>query len=182
MCRSTNRSRAKGPEIWFRIVHAAVSGQNGTALATYREQEVEVALGPMGISEDGRIGILTRRIEADQVVSVVPLTQGNLNQPAGPKTPHVTELLRRAVEWRRRIDAGEVRNQAEIARQEGITRARVTQVMGVLRLAPEIQEQIHALPDTSGPSTVSERNLRPIGAITNQRDQLRKFHDSMRER
>jgi len=28
--------------------------------------------------------------------------------------------------------------------------------MGMLRLTPEIQEQIRALPDTFGPSTVSE--------------------------
>ncbi|MDD5761194.1 MAG: hypothetical protein PHP88_01620 [bacterium] len=181
MPRSTNRMRPTGTEIWFRILHAAVHGQNGAPLPPYREQEVEVALGPMGIFEDSHVGTLTRRIEAYQVVSVVPLTPGNLKQPTGPKTPRVTELLRKAIEWRRQLDAGEVRNQADISRREGITRARVTQVMGMLRLAPEIQEQIHTLPDTSCPSTISERNLRPIGAITNQRDQLRKFHDSIRE-
>ena len=64
MYRPTNRARARGPEIWFRIVHAALHGQNGTPLATYREQEVEVALGPMGILEDGHVGVLTRQIEA----------------------------------------------------------------------------------------------------------------------
>ncbi len=144
---STNRSRPPGPEIWFRIVHAALHGQNGTLLATYREQEVEVALGPMGIVEDGHVGILTRRIEAGQVVSVVPLARGNLKPPTGPKTPRVTELLRKAIEWRRQLDTGEVHNQADIARREGITRARVTQVMGMLRLPPEIREHILAMPE-----------------------------------
>ncbi|MCL5884609.1 MAG: hypothetical protein M1377_04590 [Deltaproteobacteria bacterium] len=95
MSRSTNRSRAIGPEIWFRIVHAAVHGQNGAPLATYREQEVEVALGPLGIIEDGHVGTLTRRLEANQVVSVDPLTQSVLKRPMGPKTPRVAELLRR---------------------------------------------------------------------------------------
>ncbi len=38
-------------------------------------------------------------------------------------------------------------NQAEIARREGITRARVTQVMGMLRLVPELQEHVLSLPD-----------------------------------
>jgi len=33
-----------------------------------------------------------------------------------------------------------------ISRQEGITRARLTQVLGFLRLAPEIQEKILTLP------------------------------------
>jgi hypothetical protein len=131
-------------------------------LATYREQEVEVALGPMGILEDCNVGTLTRRIEYDQVVSVVPLTQGNLNQPTGPKTPRVTELLRKAIEWRRQLDAGEVRNQAQIARREGITRARVTQVMALLRLAPEIREQILTMSNAFRRPEITERSLRPV--------------------
>ena len=115
MCRSTNRAGPAGPEIWFRIIHAVVSGQNGASLATYREQEVEIALGPYGIIEDGQVGTLTRRIDAGQVVTVVPLTRGDLKKTI-PRTPRVTELLRKAIEWRRQFDAGEVRNQAEIAR------------------------------------------------------------------
>ncbi|MCL5884366.1 MAG: hypothetical protein M1377_03300 [Deltaproteobacteria bacterium] len=130
----------------------------------------------MGIVEDDRIGVLTRRIEADQVVSVVPLTRGNLDQPTGPKTPRVTELLRKAIEWRRQLDAGEVRNQAEIARREGITRARVTQIMGMLRLAPEIREYILSLPAPIHRPPVTERWIRPIESITDRNDQVREFH------
>ena len=47
-----------------------------------------------------------------------------------------------AMEWQRQLDAGEVDTQAEIARREGVTRARVTQVMAMPRLAPEIREHI----------------------------------------
>jgi hypothetical protein len=67
-------------------------------VATYREQEVEVALWPMGIIEDGQVGILTRRVETDQLVNVVPLTRDNLKPPKDPRIPHVTELLRKALE------------------------------------------------------------------------------------
>jgi hypothetical protein len=35
----------------------------------------------------------------------------------------------RAREWRRMLDAGEVANQAELARRVGVSRARVTQVL-----------------------------------------------------
>jgi len=38
----------------------------------------------------------------------------------------------RAGEWRRMLDAGEVANRAELARQVGVSRARVTQVLGRL--------------------------------------------------
>jgi hypothetical protein len=41
--------------------------------------------------------------------------------PREPKTPRVVELLRKAIEWRRQLDAGEVRTQADIARRSAIT-------------------------------------------------------------
>ena len=94
--------------------------------------------------------------------------------PKGDSNPHGF-LLRKATEWWRQLDAGEVRNQAEIARREGITRARVTQVMGMLRLAPEIQEHIQSIPETPRRPFVTERTLRPIESISNSRDQLREF-------
>ena len=39
------------------------------------------------------------------------------------QTPRVAELLRKAIEWRALLTAGEVAAQAAIARREGITRA-----------------------------------------------------------
>ena len=47
--------------------------------------------------------------------------------------------------------------------------------MGMLRLAPEIQEQIQSLPDIAGRSPVTERMLRPFRTIAVQRDQIREF-------
>ena len=51
------------------------------------------------------------------------------------------------------------------------------QVMGMLRLASEIQQQILTTPDTIRRPPVTERMLRPIRAIADHRDQLRKFHN-----
>jgi len=85
----------------------------------------------------------------------------------------VVELLRKAIAWRRELDAGAVANQAEIARREGITRARVTQIMMLLRLAPVIQERVLALPATVERPILTERMLRPItllGDIQQQKD------------
>ena len=74
------------------------------------------------------------------------------------------------------MESGKIASKAEIARREGITRARVTQVLDLLRLAPEIQEKILTLTDPLRRRPVTERMLRPIGAIANQHDQLREFH------
>jgi hypothetical protein len=163
------------PEVYFRIVHLAQIGPNKSLLAHYREQTVQVALGPKGAFEGSTTGSLGLRAPPSQVVkAALP------SKPAKePKTPRIVELLRKAIEWRRQIDAGEVQNKAEIARREGITRARVTQVMELLRLAPEIQEKILTMPPTVHRRLVSERMLRPIGAITDHLEQLREFQEHM---
>jgi ParB-like chromosome segregation protein Spo0J len=87
----------------------------------------------------------------------------------------VVELLRKALEWQALLASGEVLNQAAIARREGITRARVTQVMGLLRLAPEIQQQVLSLPDAVRRPAITERALRPIAQFPQERDQLHAF-------
>jgi len=98
--------------------------------------------------------------------------RSNIKPRKEPRTPRVVELLRKAIEWQRQLNAGEVRTQADIADRERITRARVTQVMGMLRLAPEIQEQILSLPDSARRFAVTERILRRIETIPDYRVQL----------
>ena len=173
-CRSTNRQA--DPEVWFRIVHLAQDAQSGAPVAAYREQTVEIALGPKGTFENGNIGTLTRRAPPGKVVSAVPPGRGDPKQPRVPKTPRVVELLRKAIEWKDLLESGKIANQAEIAHQEGITRSRVTHIMGMLRLAPEIQEKILVMPDAIHKTLLTERVLRPIGTITNYGNQIREFH------
>ena len=64
--------------------------------------------------------------------------------------------------------SGEVSNQAAIARPEGIARALVTQILGLLRLAPEIQHHILSMPRMVGCPTFSERALRAITLFEDQ--------------
>jgi hypothetical protein len=159
MYRPTNgRASLAEPEVWFRIVHVAMDGANGAPGAAHREQTVEIALGPKGAFENGNVGRLTRRVPADRVVSAVPPRRGKPKPPRKPRPPRVAELLRKAIEWRRQLDAGEIRNQAEIACREGLTRARVIQVLWLLCLAPEIQEHILALPETAGRPAIRSYN------------------------
>ncbi len=141
------------------------------------EQVVEIALGPKEAFESGNIGTLKRRVTADRVVNVTANARRPAKPPRQPQTPRVVELLRKAQEWRRQLDAGEVSTQAEIARREGITRARVTQVMGLLRLVPEIQANVLSLQDVSCRPAISERALRPITKLENVTDQKARFRE-----
>jgi hypothetical protein len=56
----------------------------------------------------------------------------------------------------------------------------VTQIMALLRLAPEIQEHILAMPDSVGRPAISERALRPIACL-DRADQQDSFAALIRE-
>ena len=161
---SLGKFRRAVPEVWFRIVHVASDHARGCV--DLREQTVEIALGPEGAFENGNIGVLTRQVPADRVVSAVPPPRYPSRPPAPPReprTPQVVDLLRKAHAWRQELDAGTVANQAEIARREGVTRARVTQIMMLLRLAPDIQAALQRLPCTvGGRDPLREHHVRPI--------------------
>ena len=64
------------------------------------------------------------------------------------------------------IRDGVVRHYADLARLGYVTRARITQIMNLLNLAPDIQEEILFLARTvTGRDPVSERSLRRVTAI-----------------
>ena len=177
MCRSTNRRfNVAEPEVWFRIVHITPDTHTGAPVAAYREQTVEITLGPKPAFEKGNVGRLTRLVHADRVVSAVS-PRGKTKPPKDPKTPRVLELLRKAIEWREPLESGEAASQAAIARREGITRARITQVMGMLRLASEIQQHILSMPDMVRRPALTERVLRPIVKIEERNQQLAVFSE-----
>jgi hypothetical protein len=54
-----------------------------------------------------------------------------------------------AIKFQDLVDRGEVRDYADIARLGYVSRARVTQIMNLLLLAPDIQEALLALDDTT---------------------------------
>ena len=94
--------------------------------------------------------------------------------PAPPvgRVPRVARLMALALRLERLIEARELKDQAEIARLGHVTRARVSQIMSLLHLAPEIQEAILFLPLTmKGRDPIRERHVRPIAAELNWKAQ-----------
>lgn len=120
---------------------------------------------------------MTRRVSGDRVLNVAANARRPAKAPKQPRTPRVVELLRKAQEWRRQLDAGGVRTQAEIARREGITRARVTQIMALIRLAPEIQDHVLSLSAMAHRSVITEKALRPIALHQNRITQIDLFRE-----
>jgi hypothetical protein len=63
---------------------------------------------------------------------------------------------------------------ADLARNVGVTRARMTQIMSLLNLAPDIQQAILDLPrTTSGVDPISTRAVLPIAAMVDWEEQRR---------
>ena len=99
-------------------------------------------------------------------------------QAATGRTPRVARTLALAHRIDGMIRVGELRNLADAARSIGVTRARMTQIMNLLLLAPEIQEAILNLPlVTNGRDPVSERQLRPIAAESDWVRQLELWNE-----
>jgi hypothetical protein len=88
----------------------------------------------------------------------VPATMGRL--------PRIARLMALAIKFDRMIRDGVVTDYADLARLGLVTRARMTQIMNLLNLAPDIQEEILFLPrNGGGKDPVAERNLRPLTRI-----------------
>ena len=88
--------------------------------------------------------------------------------------PRIALLLALAHKWDAHVRRGEIRDYAAIARANGMTKGRVTQICHLRFLAPDIQAAILAANETS--TIHSERGLRPTTTLTSWADQREAFH------
>ena len=87
--------------------------------------EVEITLAPTKGRQLGRRG-----------------NSAETTVPDPPHLPRLARLMALAVKFQEMVDHGEVRDYADLARLGYVTRARITQIMNLLNLAPDIQEDI----------------------------------------
>jgi hypothetical protein len=64
------------------------------------------------------------------------------------------------MKWKKMLDDGTARSMSEIARIEGLTRARVTQIMNLLKLPTEMQVFLLELDNAKQVRKYTERRLR----------------------
>jgi hypothetical protein len=86
-------------------------------------------------------------------------------KPVG-RVPRISRLMALAIRLDELIREGAVTDQAELARLGHVSRARLTQIMNLLGLAPDIQEAVLFLPATErGRDALTEKELRPIAGV-----------------
>ena len=97
--------------------------------------------------------------------------------PASPAAsagivPRISRLMALAIRFEGLVQGGVVKDYAELARLGQVTRARLTQIMNLLSLAPDIQEAILFLAEVRGErEAMSERRLRQTASRLDWRRQ-----------
>jgi hypothetical protein len=92
------------------------------------------------------------------------------------RVPRVARLMALAIHFDGMLRKGVVADQSELAQICDVTQPRITQIMNLLHLAPDIQEQILFLPATSnGRDPIHERMLRDLTHFMDWGRQRRKW-------
>lgn len=82
------------------------------------------------------------------------------------RVPRGAKLLALAHRFEELIRRDEVADYSELARLERLTRARISQIMSLLSLAPDLQEQVLFLPRTErGRDPIQMGHLLPIAQV-----------------
>ena len=99
-----------------------------------------------------------RRLEAGAAPRALELPPGRVSR--------VARLMALAIKLDCLVRGGVVRDYAALARLGHVSRARITQIMNLLLLAPDIQEQLLFLPETPrGRDPIPMRQLQPIALL-----------------
>jgi hypothetical protein len=118
-----------------------------------------------------------------------------IDRPAGEKPkegsarrrfdryPRIVQVVALAIHFQDMLDRGEVRNHADLARLGCISRERMSQIMMLAWLAPDIQQEVLNLPKAPGGRfPVSETRLRSIArrqSWVEQRGQWKELGQSL---
>lgn len=95
--------------------------------------------------------------------------------PTG-RVPRISRLMALAIRFERLIREGKVSDMSELARLAYVTQPRMTQIMNLNHLAPDIQEEILSLPCvTEGRERVHERMLRALVSLSDWNEQRRRW-------
>ena len=97
------------------------------------------------------------------------------------RVPRISRLMALAIKFDGLIASGAIRDQTQLAELGHVSTARVTQIMNLLHLAPDIQEEILFLPRVmNGRDAIRERVIRSITAELDWRRQRQLWNALMR--
>ncbi|OQB81213.1 MAG: hypothetical protein BWX88_04347 [Planctomycetes bacterium ADurb.Bin126] len=102
---------------------------------------------------------------------LVPAKPAVQQVPQG-RVPRISKLMALAIKYDGLLREGTVPDMSELARFAHVTQPRMTQIMNLLHLAPDIQEELLFLPEvTDGRDPIHEKMLRPMTALPSWEEQ-----------
>src|SRR5260370_11123538 len=105
-----------------------------------------------------------RRLNAGRQQTSEPWPSGGV--------PRVARLVAVAIRFEQQVRTGVLASYSELAALGHVTRARVSQIMNLVNLAPDVQEAILYLPPTErGRDALILRDLQPIASVLDWRKQ-----------
>ena len=120
--------------------------------------------------EDGAIQVeLTLRVRPRRQESAKGGQPDQVAAGSPSRMPRITRLMALAIKFQEMVERGEVRDYADIARLGYVTRARITQIMNLMNLAPDIQE--HLLSEAAASRPIAERHIRQLASIVEWSEQ-----------
>ncbi len=104
--------------------------------------------------------------------------QSDESKPALERIPRISRYMALAIHFEDLIRQGVVTDYAELARLGYVTRARVTQIMNLRLLAPEIQEELLFLPHIEQENLKGGlRDLQQIASTTGWQAQRQRWRN-----
>jgi hypothetical protein len=99
-----------------------------------------------------------------------------IHSPSVGRLPRITQVLALAIHLETMIRRGEAKDYADLARLSCLCRERISQIVRVNYLSPDIQvEVLYLTPTASGRFPISETALRKIANLLSWADQRRKW-------
>lgn len=117
---------------------------------------------------------VTREIHFARKTRRKVIRPGPAPEPPAPqgRIPRVSKLMALAIRFDQMLANGQVASMSELARLAHVTQPRMTQIMNLLHLAPDIQDELLNLPPVqAGEDPITERDLRPITRMRDWRKQ-----------
>ncbi|MBI5763669.1 MAG: hypothetical protein HZA51_09120 [Planctomycetes bacterium] len=94
------------------------------------------------------------------------------------RIPRISRLMALAIRFDRMIREGQVGDISELARRAHVSQPRMTQIMNLNHLAPDIQEALLFLPPVvKGRERVHERMMRRVAVNSDWESQRRLWHE-----
>jgi hypothetical protein len=102
--------------------------------------------------------------------------------PAPGRVPRVARLAALALHFERLIRSGAVASYSDVASLGHVSRARISQIMNLLNLAPDVLEAVLFLPRIErGRDTIHLRDLQPIASTHDWTKQRRQWRELCRQ-